>query len=181
MRRSVSMPLAEQLAALEGNIDLHNDVPTIEVRDQLFRIFADLCDSFVHAAELDRDQIRKVFTRDQRRSDRIRLFAIHNAMGIKSLPDASSLSRGLVAMSIENCAVDFRDTLMALAELWVRAEQAGIDPQPFFSTAAEFSTNEKTPGGCESVATMLRDFGGYAVVKERRRAPYWPADNVTND
>ena len=57
---------------------------------------------------------------------------------------------------------------MTLADLYVAAEQAGVDPRPLFAAASELATDEFTPGGCESLARMLRDFHESSVLRERR-------------
>ena len=48
------------------------------------------------------------------------------------------------------------------------AEEVGIDPEPLFAAVSELSTDSSTPGGCESLAQMMRNFESYAVVAERR-------------
>ncbi len=58
--------------------------------------------------------------------------------------------------------------LMTLADLYVAAEEAGIDPRPPFAAAAELATGEFTAGGCDSVAKMLREFHASSVLRERR-------------
>jgi hypothetical protein len=68
--------------------------------------------------------------------------------------DASALRAALTAASIEDTLgkVDYRDHLLALAELFVSAEEAGLDPGPSF---------EEIFG--------LKDFSKFAVVKSRQQ------------
>lgn len=72
-------------------------------------------------------------------------------------PDASRMLRlGLAAVSIEDCGLDSRDTQMILAKLYSKAKQARLDPQPMFEEVAALSTDSRTPGGCDSVAEIIR-------------------------
>lgn len=82
--------------------------------------------------------------------------------------DVQLLREGLAAVSIENCGVDFRDTLTTLADLFVRAEEVGVDPRPHFLAVAELSSTARTRGGLDSVAETLREFEKSAVIQERR-------------
>jgi hypothetical protein len=57
---------------------------------------------------------------------------------------------------------------MTLADLFVAAEKAGVDPRPLFEAAATMATDEVTLGGCESLRRMLREFKDSATLRERR-------------
>ncbi|MBP7736284.1 MAG: hypothetical protein KA369_09965 [Spirochaetes bacterium] len=72
---------------------------------------------------------------------------------IRSTRDATWLNTALAAASIEESLgkVDQRDMLLALAELYVTAEEAGLDPRPGFETICG-----------------LKGFSDYAVVRSRR-------------
>jgi hypothetical protein len=61
--------------------------------------------------------------------------------------------------------------LLALAELYVVAEEVGIDPKPEFKAVSRLSSREKPSGGTTPVSRMLASFHRYAVLKERRRKP----------
>jgi hypothetical protein len=78
-----------------------------------------------------------------------------------------ALRLALAAVSIDNCSADYRDTLGVLLKLYAKAEQAGIDPQPPFEAAAALSADSPTPGGCESVAQLIRAVGSRRVFEER--------------
>jgi hypothetical protein len=73
---------------------------------------------------------------------------------IRSTGEDIWLRIGLTAASIEESLgkVDFRDRLLALAELFVTAEEAGLDPRADF----------------ESICG-LKGFSDYAVVRSRRQ------------
>jgi hypothetical protein len=87
---------------------------------------------------------------------------------IHSADDVVLLKRGLVALSLENCGRDDRDTLITLADLYVSAESVGIDPKPLFMETAKISSNERPRGGSTPLGKILRNFDTYAVVQERR-------------
>lgn len=70
------------------------------------------------------------------------------------LKDLDLLRMGLAAAAIRGSGPDSRDFWMALAELYVSAEEAGIDPRSEFETAG---------GGVPS------NFHTYAVLKSRQR------------
>ena len=57
------------------------------------------------------------------------------------------LTRGLIAMSIENSGIDYRDSILALADLRKIANEKNIDPDPEFERIAAISSNEKPRGG----------------------------------
>ncbi len=85
------------------------------------------------------------------------------------------LWRGLVSTSLENCGIDFRDTLIGLAELFVTAEQHGITPQAAFQKVAKLSSHGRPRGGKTPVSEMMMNFESYAILKERRerKTGYW--------
>jgi hypothetical protein len=88
----------------------------------------------------------------------------HRLAGRVSGPGAlTALRLALAAVSIENCALDYRDTLQVLLDLRARAQRAGLDPRPPFDDAAAMSADSRSPGGCESVAKLFLDVGSGAV------------------
>jgi hypothetical protein len=91
------------------------------------------------------------------------------ALRIRSPEDLGALRHGLAAASIENCATDYRDVLVALTKLFVSAERAGIDPVPHFREVGRLSSDARPRGGTTPVSKMLREFQAYAVVSECRQ------------
>ena len=85
------------------------------------------------------------------------------------------LWRGLVSTSLENCGIDYRDTLICLAELFVTAENHGIDAKGSFQKVAWRSSQEKPRGVPTPVAQVLMNFESYAILEERRKMKtgYW--------
>jgi len=96
-------------------------------------------------------------------------YAYRAAKRIQSPLDREWLRRGLAAISIENCARDYRDVLLALAELYVAAEEAGIRPRSDFTAVSRLSSRELPRGGDTPMQGMLANFSRYAVLRERRK------------
>ena len=96
-------------------------------------------------------------------------YANRAAKRIQSPEDEEWLLRGLAAISIENCARDYRDVLLALAELYVMAEEAGIKPGSDFRAVSKLSSEEKPRGGDTSVKKMLANLPRYGALRERRK------------
>jgi hypothetical protein len=74
---------------------------------------------------------------------------------LKSTGDKVWLMRGLVAISMENCSVDYRDSLSLLASLYSAAKQKGINPEPIFQEIAKISSHEITRGGGTPMSEMM--------------------------
>jgi hypothetical protein len=137
----------------------------------LHALLAELCPAYLKATGAERDAVRRMVQSHRSLPDRVRGYAVTLAKQLRSRDDAALLDAALAAMSLENCAIDYRDTLLALAELYVRAERAGIDPRPHFDFVAGLSSTDVPRGGRVPLARTLRDFHSYAVVAERRRSP----------
>lgn len=96
-------------------------------------------------------------------------YAYHCASRIKGPADGEWLEQGLVAMILEDCGSDFRDSYLVLAELYVRAERAGLKPRTVFSRLAKHASYGPPRGGMTAMVQTLEGFHSYAVLRERRR------------
>jgi hypothetical protein len=63
------------------------------------------------------------------------------------------LQQPLAAVSIDDDGTDFRDTYVALGDLYIAAARCGMDPRPYFDEAAEISS-----GVSNIEQTSMRDF-----------------------
>jgi hypothetical protein len=63
------------------------------------------------------------------------------------------LRRGLVAVSIDDNGTDFRDSYVALGDLYISAARCGMEPGPYFEEAAEISS-----GVSNIEQASMRDF-----------------------
>jgi hypothetical protein len=157
------------LAELEASLTAVDDP-----RAELYSHFDRLCAAYAASSGNVRIQVREFVAVRKSMGRLLWRYAHHLRTLVQGPGDSRLVSLALAALSIENCSANYRDTLMTLADLYVAAEQAGIDPQPLFAAVAEWSTNEYTTGGCESLATMLCEFSDSSVLRERRGmdAPY---------
>lgn len=142
-------------------------------RSELRRLLDQLCEAFFACDAASRTGLRTYVAQRQDLCDQVHVYAFQVSTGVTGPQDVPVLRRGLAAVSVENCAFDVRDTLMALANLYVGAEEVGIDPRRHFSLVAGLSDDARTRGGCGSMANLFREFESYAVVQERRsKGPY---------
>lgn len=74
---------------------------------------------------------------------------------IRETGDKIWLTRGLVAMSIENSGIDYRDSILALSALRKAASEKNIDPNPEFERVAKISSTEKPRGGETPMSKLM--------------------------
>jgi hypothetical protein len=155
-------------------------VSEAETQNEFRDIMRKLCSTYLEMTPNQRAEIRQMVAGRNvaecvELSTWILKYADRVARRINGPNDVQFLREGLAAVSIENCGCDYRDTLTALADLFVGAEEVGIDPRPHFLAVAGLSSTDRTRGGLDSVAETLRQMETYAVIKERRTAgmPYY--------
>jgi hypothetical protein len=78
------------------------------------------------------------------------------------------LSRGLVAMSIENSSVDYRDTLTSMAELYAAAEEKGINPKNDFQKISNISSDEIPTGGTTPMKKLMAGIYSSSILREEK-------------
>jgi hypothetical protein len=138
--------------------------PGPEIEDILDR----MCSEYLGATPTEREQCRSL-VRDRKGVLSALIGYVHSATErLTATKDINHLRRGLAAVSIENCAVDYRDNLVALADIWLVAERAGFDPSPHFRDVAKLSSDEDPQGGTEPVSEVMRHFQDYAILSSRR-------------
>src|SRR5262249_10569844 len=138
---------------------------------ELYGLFDQLCPDYLSASADERSAIRSAVSRRSGIVSMLVSYVHRAATQLHAPPDREWLLRGLAAASIENCGQDYRDTFLALADLWVAAEAGGIDPQPAFAQVARLSDAARPRGGPTPMTEVLAGFHGYAVLAERRRQP----------
>jgi hypothetical protein len=149
---------------LEAKLKMEQDP-----QPDLFRLSERMCSHFVGCDSTTRDEIRARVAEREGLGVLFRNYADCLATQIKNVGEIGKLQLALAAVLIENCNSDYRDTMTTLADLYVRAEEVGMAPKRLFESASKLATDSSTPGGCGSLARMLREFESYAVVGERRR------------
>jgi hypothetical protein len=136
--------------------------------EELHALFEQLCHAYIAGDDACRAHVREFAAERSKRGQLLWRYANRLARRVQSPGDAALVTTALAAIAIDNCSANYRDTLMTLADLFVAAEQAGVDPRPLFEQAAAWATDEVTPGGCESLVAMLRGFHASPTLKERR-------------
>ena len=159
--------LETQLEALEGECPSSNLVIYRPSEDQ-GQFFDHLCQIYLAASHEERARIRTAVSDKRGILNRLLGHVYRSARQIHSAADRQWLRIGLAAASIENCSSDYRDFLLALAELYVTAEAAGLNPRSDFKAVAAMSSRETPRGGTTPVSSMLARFHTYGVLKERR-------------
>jgi hypothetical protein len=135
----------------------------------IYELLDELCPAYLEASAERRAAVRVAASDKSGVLSALLGYAYRMAKRIQSPLDREWLRRGLAAISIENCARDYRDVLLALAELYVAAEEAGIRPRSDFTAVSKLSSGEKPTGGSTSVKEMLANFSRYGVLRERRK------------
>ena len=134
----------------------------------LHPLFRELCAAYIAADDARRAAIRAFCAREKKLGPLLWRYANRITCELETAHDQELVRTALAAVAIDNCSANYRDTLMTLADLFVAAESAGIDPGPLFVEASLCATDEVTSGGCESLASMLHDFYKSPTLRERR-------------
>jgi len=101
------------------------------------------------------------------------LFNYTNDWALKNLKETGDkiwLARGLVSISMEDCGIDYRDTITQLSYLYIAAQEMGIEPEAEFQSIAKISSAEKTRGGCDSMRQMMAGTRNSAYYRERTKS-----------
>jgi hypothetical protein len=126
------------------------------------------CVEYLRGDVQQRDAIRHLFVKDSWWP----LLEYADAQGrrIESQSNVDSLRRGLAAVSIAGLRIDYRDFLVCLGELYLKAEGAGIDPLPHFKEVADLSDKQTTSLNA-STADLMGGFQGTAYFKWLSQRP----------
>jgi hypothetical protein len=135
---------------------------------EIHRTLDDLCPVYLEASDLERASIRDAVSDKGGILSALLGYAYSAARRIQSPEDREWMLRGLAAISIENCSKDWRDVLLAMAELYVVAEEAGIKPRADFTAVSKLSSDDKPTGGDKSLQKIMAGFHSYGALRERR-------------
>jgi hypothetical protein len=111
------------------------------------------CELYLRGEEVLRREIRRSFNEWTFVRGRVLAKAWSFADKLADTCDDRWLRLGLAAVSIDDNGTDFRDTYVALGNLYVCAVRCGIEPGPYFDHAAEISS-----GVSNVERTSMRDF-----------------------
>lgn len=151
------------LAELETELIVQHD-PYAD----LHPLFQRLCAEYIAADAVGRAAIRAYCASEKKLGPLLWRYANRLTRELETAQNEHLVRTALAAVAIDNCSANYRDTLMTLADLFVAAESAGIDPRPLFAEASQAATHEVTAGGCESLAALLGDFHLSPTLSERR-------------
>jgi hypothetical protein len=166
-----ALKLAQQLTAIyvEKYNDSKPNALIIHGADkELEAAFDELCEAYSQAPPDECEQVRQVISTNRILQAAFLGHAIRASRNIQTSADLNWLRLGLAAASIENERGDYRDTLLVLAELYVRGEQTGMEPGKEFKQMAGHSDSAKPRGGITSMRELLSNFDTYAILAERR-------------
>lgn len=152
--------------------------------DEIFEYLDSNYESYIHATIEQRSDIRKIVSESCYSPASGMTVSIymgnymaeildkyvteHVIKELKSTGDTTWLTRGLIAISIEDCCVDFRNTITCLAKLYVAAERKGMNPETAFQTIAKISSTKMPRGGESSVSGMMGTIHSYAATDYER-------------
>jgi hypothetical protein len=132
---------------------------SIHLYDDANRLYDELCPYYWTATAEQRATIRALFRERQYLAEIAPFDYVRKVVSeLQETQDENKLRLGLTALSIEDCKLDFRDTSVALGQLYKAAEDAGINPRPYFAEVAEYSSDQKPSGGNTPMKKMLADF-----------------------
>jgi hypothetical protein len=79
-------------------------------------------------------------------------------VNLRTAGETVTFRRGLAAASIENKQSDFRDTIVALRELFAAAQDSGIDPRDELKRVAAVSDEHPSRGGVGNMRDFLLSY-----------------------
>ena len=112
-------------------------------------------EAYLNATQDECDAIRESLDVNREFENLLLSYVYDAAKKLHSTRDVRWLERGLVAASLENSGMDYRDTITSLGGLYKVATMVGIDPNPYFQKAATLASREKPRGGSTPLCVLL--------------------------
>lgn len=123
--------IEEWLESLEARSG-HSPLAYFVLGEDHQRALKELCQHYVDASKRQRGLIRDA-VRDKRGIlNQLMGYVYKSAEHVRTTKDVSWLRIGATAAVIQGGRLDQRDYLLTLAELYVSAEEAGLDPEAAF-------------------------------------------------
>jgi len=144
--------IRDQLEAIEKQCPSSNLV-IYTPRQEHKQFFNDLCQIYLDAPYRERSLIRDAAADKKGVLNCLLGHVYESAKQVRATRNRRWLQIGLAAAAIQKGGYDYRDFLLALAELYVTAEEVGIDPKPEFEALGD---------------GIPANFHTYAVVRSRR-------------
>jgi hypothetical protein len=117
------------------------------VEAEIERFFEPLCDAYAESTESARLRVRRALETKRSLLAWLCGYVSQGARELERTRDERILLRALAAASMDDGRLDRRDVILALDDLFLAAERAGIDPRPHFARMAEISSGEATAAG----------------------------------
>lgn len=147
--------IKNQLEAIEKQCHSSSLVIYVPMQEHE-QFFNDLCQIYLDAPSRERWLIRDAVADKKGILNCLLGYVYESAKRVRATRNRRWLRIGLAAAAIQQGGYDPRDFLLALAELYVTAEEVGIDPKPEFEALG---------------AGIPADFHTHAVVRSRRKRP----------
>jgi hypothetical protein len=140
-----------------------------QVAVELFDALSALCDAYVaEPMPQNRAKLRASVGANPHLLNAVWNYATQAPELIRGAGDAPKLTRGLAAVSLDDMRTDYNEVLEALANLWLAARKAGLDPAPEFERVAAVS-NPGMGGGGAFLQRTMRGFGASAYFRDHVR------------
>jgi hypothetical protein len=138
--------------------------------EKIFAFFDANYETYLNATDKERNEIRETISKMYYPSPQsgivhymghymeellFRYVREHTIDKLKATGDDTWLTRGLIAISMENCGYDWRDTLTILGDLYKAAETKRINPDLSFLKIAEISSGDAPRGGTTPMNDMM--------------------------
>jgi hypothetical protein len=136
-----------------------------QAEDKLLKMLREICLTYLRAGAEQRESIRRMFDGKEAARWFLAGYPSYAAEEIHSKADVEWVLVGLAAVSIEDNRRDFRDTYVALGDLYVIAFKAGIAPGDYFKQVALLSSRTEIEEGYGSMYDFLLGFEKSAFFK----------------
>lgn len=147
-------PSPDQLAAIAREAEAQVGAgPHAEVSAAL----DELCAHFLEAGPQERARIRAWIGASRAMLGALWSYAVGSAEVVAGADAEERLTLGLTALSIDDGRTEIADVWRVLADLWVAAVRAGVDPRPAIERVAAVS-NRGASGGAAHMRELLLDF-----------------------
>lgn len=128
-----------------------------ELPEEIHTFLDQNIEEYLSASAEDRDKLRKA-CEDSAFTEFLCRYAYRANEQLQISKDVRWLVRGVIAISIENFWIDFRDVIRYLHNLHSMATKVGIDPRPIFQQISTVSSQEIPRGGPTPVSEVMKNF-----------------------
>jgi hypothetical protein len=114
-------------------------------REEIHSRLEDVCDFYLSSNETDRERLRGLVAQNKALRWYVFCHAGWCMNRMTNSSDTINLRHALAALSIENNASDWRDTFVALGQIYVKAYQLGMDASGELRSVASISSAVPVP------------------------------------